>query len=247
MGPRMPFLAAGALWTAGCAIHTPERATTRFVHELTGGLALSEGSPAFEKARTELHLQELSSKKKGNAALRRSASWSHKDERLALVSSNVLRDPPDRFDLRLSWDPPRGLRKGLLEKLLGAPYGTSATRDHGWVIDGGVLEYRATETETPYLVFSSPGYIRDPLDFLEAANLPHLPDLAAVRFYLERNGSVQKPPSVEQAYLESQEFEMASRDMSVVLYTSAWPRHSPYLVGIEIRLRSKSGFSAKPL
>jgi hypothetical protein len=29
-----------------------------------------------------------------------------------------------------------------------------------WVIQGGILDYRAIETETPYLLFSSAAYVR---------------------------------------------------------------------------------------
>jgi hypothetical protein len=246
MNLRVLFVAAGGLWTAGCAIHTPEHATTLFIHALNAGLATSDGTPAFEKARMDLRLKKLPAKNAGKVALRKSASWSHGKQHLELVSSNILQDPPDRFDLRLSWYPPRRLRTGLLEELLGAPYGTSATWDNGWVIHGGMLEYRAVETETPYLVFSSPGYTRDPLDFLEAADLPHLPSLASVRSNLERNGAMPNPLRAEEGYLQAQAFDLQARNLSVVLYSSADPRHPEYLVGIEIRLPGRGGLPPEP-
>jgi hypothetical protein len=142
---------------------------------------------------------------------------------------------PNRFDLRLAWYPVRPLRAGLLERELGTPYGTTATGDNGWIIGGGLLEYRVTETETPYLLFSSPAYIHEPLDFIEASELPHLPSLASVRLRLERNGSAPSPGRFEDAGIESQEFHLAS-GVAVTLYSEMRPPHSPYLVGLAISL-----------
>lgn len=122
-----------------------------------------------------------------------------------------------------------------MEGLLGTPYGLSASWDNGWIIDGGVLEYRFTETETPYLLFSSPAYIRDPLDFLEASNLPHLPSLASVNLYLELKGGVRSAARVEEAGIESQTFHLAS-GVSVTVYSGWGPKHAPYLAGLAISL-----------
>jgi hypothetical protein len=232
-----------AVLATGCALHTPERAAVRFVYDLSNGVAQSEGSLAFDRTRIDLHLTERPPKQTGGRVYRRSATWSRRKDRIGLVSSNVLRDPPDRFDLRLSWTPPRPLRTGLLEELLGPPYGRSATRDNGWVMQGGILEYRATETETPYLLFSSPGYIRDPLDFLEAASLPHLPSLASVTGYLERNGSDRSPRRVEEGGLESETFHIAN-GISITAYSGFGPQRVPYLAGLTISIASRNGTPA---
>src|SRR6185437_10800876 len=233
---RLAICLASACLTAGCALHTPERATTKFVHQLRSGLALYDGSAAFERARAGLHLPEVQSRKTASQVVRRSAMWTHDRQQLAIVSSNVLRDPPDRYDLRLSWRPSRKLRAGLLERLLGKPFGTSATSDAGWVIDGGILEYRAAETETPYLVFSSPRYVRDPLDLLESAALPHLPELSSVRSALIRDGAVASPARAEEAYLDSQQFTLAAHAASVIVYSSTGPRQTAHLTGVAVRL-----------
>jgi hypothetical protein len=232
-----------ALLSAGCALHTPERAATRFLHDLNGGIAQLEGPAAFDKARVGLRLQERPSGRTGDAIYRKSASWVRRKERIGLVSSNVLRDPPDRFDLLLSWSPPRPLRKELLEKLLGSPYGRSATWDSGWLIQSGILEYRATETETPYLLFSSPAYVRDPLDFLEAANLPGFPSLASVSRYLERNASERSPERVEEGGLQSKTFNFPGGS-SIVLYSGLGPQKVPYLAGVTISIPSTHGAPA---
>jgi hypothetical protein len=105
------------------------------------------------------------------------------------------------------------------------------------------LEYRVTETETPYLLFSSPAYIRDPLDFIEASELPHLPSLASLRLYLERNESAPSPRRLEDAGIESQEFRLAS-GVAVTLYSEMRPQHSPYLVGLAISLPTNVGATA---
>lgn len=233
---RLALSLAMACLTSGCALHTPERATTRFIHELRGGVALADGSPAFERVRARLHLKEIESKKTASQVVRRSATWKHQKQQIAIVSSNVLQDPPDRYDIRLSWYPPRKLQSGLLEQLVGPPFGTSASSDSGWAIDGGILEYRAAETETPYLVFSSPRYVRDPLDFLESAELPRLPELSSVKVALSRNGAVVAPARAEEAYLESQQFAFPPREMSVIVYSSAGPRQTSHLTGVAVRL-----------
>jgi len=207
-----------AVFITGCALHTPERAAVRFVHDIRNGVAQSEGSAAFERARVDLHLTERPPRQTRDRVYSRSAIWRRRNERIGLFSSNVLKDPPDRFDLRLSWTPTRPLRTGLLEKLLGPPYGRSATGDDGWVIQGGILEYRIRESETPYLLFSSPGYVRNPLDFLEAANLPHLPSLASVSHYLERNASEGSPRRVEEGGFESRTFQIAD-DISITVHS----------------------------
>jgi hypothetical protein len=151
----------------------------------------------------------------------------------------VLRDEPGRFDLRLAWHPVRPLRAGLLERELGTPYGRTAAGDDGWIIGGGTLEYRVTETETPYLLFSSPAYIRDPLDFIEASELPHLPSLASLRLDLERNRSAASPARSEDAGIESQEFRLAN-GVAVTLYSGTRPHRSPYLVGLSISIPSNA-------
>jgi hypothetical protein len=243
---RGASLVSIALLSAGCALHTPERAATRFLHDLSDGIAQSEGSAAFDKARVDLHLEERQPGRTGDLIYRRSASWIKRNERIGLVSSNVLRDPPDRFDLRLSWSPPRPLRKGLLEKLLGSPYGRSATWDSGWLIQGGILEYRATQTETPYLLFSSPGYVRDPLDFLEAVDLPHFPSLASVSRYLEQSASQRSPERLEEGGFESQAFNFPSGS-SIILYSGMGPQKVPYLAGVTISLPSRHGAPANAL
>jgi len=142
----------------------------------------------------------------------------------------VLKDPPDRFDLGLSWAPPRTVANTfLLEKRLGTPYGKSATKDDGWVIQGGILEVtESVRTETPYLLFSSPGYVRDPLDFLEATNLPHLPSLESISSYLERNASESSPPRVEESGFESRTFRIAKRQFNYgLLRIRIWASKSP--------------------
>ena len=237
------LLISVALLNTGCALRTPERAATRFVHDLSNDIAQSEGSPAFDRARIGLHLKERPSKQTSTGIYRRSAGWSRRNERIGLVSSNVLSDPPDRYDLRLSWSPPRPLREGLLGKLLGTPYGRSATWDNGWVIQGGLLEYRATEIETPYLLFSSPAYIRDPLDFLEAVNLPRLPSMASVSHYLEQNASLRSPGRVEEGGYESRKFSI-QHGISIILYSRSGPQKVPYLAGLAVAIPSKDGVPA---
>src|SRR5215471_3314655 len=240
---RGAFLVFIALLSAGCALHTPERAATRFVHDLNGGVAQLDGPEAFDKARVGLHLKERSSKRTGGAIYRKSASWVRRNERIGLVSSNVLRDPPDRFDLGLSWSPTRPLRKEVLKKLLGSPYGRSATWDSGWLIQGGILEYRTTQTETPYLLFSSPAYVHDPLDFLEAANLPGFPGLASASRYLEQNASERSPERVEEGGLQSKAFSF-SNGSSIILYSGLDPQNVPYLAGVRISFPGKDGVPA---
>jgi hypothetical protein len=235
--------AATALLNIGCALHTPERAAVRFVHDISNGVAQSEGSPAFDRVRIDLHLTERPSRQTSDRVYRRSATWSRRNNWIGLVSSNVLRDPSDRFDLRLSWNPPRPLRTSLLEKVLGPPYGRSATGDNGWVILGGILEYRATETETPYLLFSSPAYIRDPLDFLEAASLPHLPSLASVSRYLERNAIELLPRRVEEGGFESRIFHIAD-GISITVYSGFGPQRVAYLAGLKISIARGYGAPA---
>jgi hypothetical protein len=160
-----------------------------------------------------------------------------------LVSSNVRRDPPDRFDLRLSWSPPQQLRPGLLQSLLGTPYGVSATWDDGWIVEGGILEYRSTAIDTPYLLFSSPAYVRDPLDLLEAADLPHLPSLASVSIELERDASRQVPKQVEDSGAESKRLYMP-RGVSITVYSASGPQRADYLAGLAISLPGENGLPA---
>lgn len=244
--PRRDLRALGVaivVFQSGCALHTPERAALRFIHDLGNGIARSEGSPAFERSRVDLHLTERPPRRRNDRVYSRSATWRRRNERIGLFSSNVLQDPPDRFDLRLSWTPTRPLRTGLLEKLLGPPYGTSATGDNGWVIQGGILEYRINETDTPYLLFSSPGYIRDPLDFLEAANLPHLPSLASVIGYLAGNAREGSSRGVDEAGFQSRTFEIANR-VSVTVYSGFRPQSVPYLAGLTISLARGDGTPA---
>jgi len=83
---RGAFLVFIALLSAGCALHTPERAATRFVHDLNGGVAQLDGPEAFDKARVGLHLKERPSKRTGGAIYRKSASWVRRNERIGLVS-----------------------------------------------------------------------------------------------------------------------------------------------------------------
>ncbi|SRR5579883_415141 len=222
--------------TTGCAMHTPERSAARFLHELRNGAAQSEGRAAFQQVRARLHLKERTPASTSQV-YRKSAIWSRRREEVGLESSNVLQDPPDRFDLTLSWFPPRPLEAGLLEKLLGAPYGTSATGDNGWLIAGGIVEYRAAQTEVPYLLFSSAGYIRDPLDFLEAADLPHFPSLASVTQYLDRNARERSP--------ESRAYQLPG-GASVAVYYGIGPRKAPYLAGVMISLPGRQGIPVNP-
>jgi hypothetical protein len=240
MNPSRLLIGACALF-AGCALRTPERATSRFIRDLGKGVAQSGGSPAFERVRTDLRLKEDQSKT-SHPIYSKSASWKSRKQRIGLASSNVLRDAPNRFDLMLSWSPARTLLPGVLEGLLGTPYGKSATWDNGWIIGGGVLEYRSTETETPYVLFSSPAYIRDPLDFLEASELPHLPSLASVTQYLQGSGSVRSPSRLE-GVVESQEF-CSPAGVSVMLYSEKGPQKLPYLVGVAISIPDKASVVA---
>ncbi len=242
-GNGISLLLSAALVLPGCAVHTPERATIRFVHELNGGAARLEGSAAFESARSALNLKENRRTEASKFVFGRSANWNHKNNRIGLISSNVLRDPPERFDLRLSWSPPRRLRLGLLEGLLGRAYGISATWNNGWVIDGGILEYRITGTETPYLLFSSPAYVRDPLDFLEDRNLPHLPTLQEVSEYVERNASVHMSIHVEEYGAESKRSCMPT-GVCITVYAASGPQHVDYLEGLAISVPGKNGLSA---
>jgi hypothetical protein len=224
-----------AVLTTGCAMHTPERVAGRFINDIRNGIAQSEGSPAFDRARVDLHLTERRPEQTSNRVYSRSAARTRRHVRIGLASSNVLQDPPDRFDLRLSWAPARPLRKGLVEKLLGPPYGISATGDNGWIILGGILEYRTAETETPYLLFSSPAYIRDPLDFLEAGSLPHLPSLESISHYLERNARERLPRRVEGDGYESRAFHLAN-GLSLTVYSGIGPQKVPYLAGLTISI-----------
>ncbi len=229
-----------AVLCTGCALHTPERASLRFVHDIRNGVAKSEGSSAFDRLRMDLHLTEHPPRQVSARVYRKSANWSRGNKIIGLVSSNVLQDPPDRFDLRLVWSPPRPLRTGLLERTLGPPDGKSATGDNGWVIEGGVLEYRSDQTETPYLLFSSPAYIRDPLDFLEAANLPHLPSLESVSRYLERNTSEPSLRRTEEGGFESRTFHPAN-GVSIAVYSGIRPHGAAYLAGLTISIAGGQG------
>jgi hypothetical protein len=124
--------------------------------------------------------------------------------------------------------------------LLGTPYGVSATWDNGWIVEGGILEYRSTAIDTPYLLFSSPAYVRDPLDLLEAADLPHLPSLASVSIELDRDASRQMPKRVEEGGVESKRFYMPS-GVSITVYSASGPQHADYLAGLAISLPGKNG------
>ncbi len=232
------------LLTSGCAVHTPEGASTQFVRQLRCGAGQLEGPAAFESFRQGLRLKERTARKQtGSRVLRRSAGWNHEKERIGLVSSNLVLDPPDRFDLNLSWNPPRGLNAGLLQKLLGTPFGKSATSDDGWIVGGGILEYRAAETEVPYLLFSSRGYVRDPLDLLEAADLPHLPSLASVNQYLERNSTLGSHERAEEDGVRSKVFGMAA-GISIICYSAESVRHAPHLAGLTVAIASKDAVKA---
>ena len=215
-------------------MHTPESATRQFVRELGRSAARAQGDRAFEQTRRALHLGQG---QRTNHHM--SARWAREKDRIALVSSNVLVDEPGRFDLRVSWYPPRDLRAGLLERLLGAPMGVSATGDQAWLLDGGVLEYRTTATETPYLLFSSPGYIRDPLDFVEAVGMPRLPEPAAVDARLKSSATAESPERSEEAGIRSQRFCRAN-GVCVTRYAGAGPQSTAYLAGLSIVLPSEA-------
>ena len=232
------LLAACTLLAGGCAVRTPDRAAQQFVRQLRGGVAREAGPAAFDRMRSGLRLKERQAKPTSRPVYNRTAGWSSEQQRIGLASSNVLVDAADRFDLRLSWGPPRTLRAGLLQRLLGPAYGKSATGDDGWLLDGGVLEYRAAETGTPYLLFSSPGYIRDPLDFLEAAGLPKLPDLATVSLYQESRGAPKSAPRPEAGGVESQAFLMPA-GISITRYSAAGPRQVTYLAGLAISIPNR--------
>src|ERR1039457_919161 len=209
----LAIIAVGSIpFSAGCVFHTPERTARQLVRELNGGIG-REGPTAFEQTRLALHLKELHPTTPPSKPIyRRAAAWKHKKERIGLVSSNILVDPPDRFDLRVTWYPPRELQSELMERLLGSAYGKNITWDDCWAIGGGVLEYRRAATETPYLVYSSPGYTRDPLDLIEAAELPHLPSLDALYGYLEQSATSRSLERLEDAGLKSQDFCLVSPD-----------------------------------
>ncbi|HLJ51302.1 MAG TPA: hypothetical protein VKU01_35075 [Bryobacteraceae bacterium] len=191
------------LKVGGCAIHTPEGATRRFIIELQRGVP-QVGTKAFERTGDELHLRER--RAKGADVYRRMAGWSKGSRRIALVSSNLLRDPSETFDLRLNWTPSRQLDRNLLSKLLVAPFGLSYTGDTAWVIDGGVLEYRAFSTETPYLLYSSPGYVKDPLDLVESDKRPRMPPWNDVERYLRNAAKPVSPERTELGGVRAQEF-----------------------------------------
>lgn len=235
--PRVAALTSAiALGTlAGCAVRTPERAAVRFTHQFDRGATHSTGVAAFDQTRAALRLTENPPKQGTDPVYHKSASWSRGKLQIGLASSDILKDAPARFDLLLSWYPPRTLQPGLLEKLLGRPAGLTATWDSAWILGGGVLEYRATATEVPYLLFSSPGYIRDPLDFVESAALPRLPQLSSVTAWLDHNASGQSPKRSEIAGIESQEFQLTA-ERSITVYTAPAPDRSRYLIGLALTL-----------
>lgn len=249
----LSIIALGSIpFSAGCVFHTPERAARQLVRELNGGIG-REGPAAFEQTRLALHLKELHPTTPPSKPIyRRPAAWKHRKERIGLVSSNILVDPPDRFDLRVTWYPPRELQSELMERLLGSAYGKNITWDDCWAIGGGVLEYRRAATETPYLVYSSPGYTRDPLDLVEAAELPHLPSLDALNGYLEQSATSRSLERLEDAGLKSQDFCLVSPDrpsqprgVCITRYTRVTPQQLPYLTGVAISLTSNVAEEAK--
>lgn len=214
-------VAACAVLACGCAARTPERAASRLIRDLRSGAAAASGPDAFERVRAGLRLQEQPAKRATAAIYTRSANWNRGGERIGIVSSEVLRDAPGRFDLRLAWTPARPLRPRFLEGLLGKPWGKSGTWDDGWIVAGGMLEYRVAAGGTPYLLFSSPGYVGDPLDLMESAALPGMPDLATVNRYPAHNG------------------------ITVTPHAAVGPGKVPYLAGLTISISNRDGVEAK--
>jgi hypothetical protein len=88
------------------------------------------------------------------------------------------------------------------------------------------------------LLFSSPAYIRDPLDFLEAANLPHLPSLEFVSRYLERNTSEPSPRRIEEGGFDSRTFHIAN-GISITVYSGMGHQRAAYLAGLTISIASR--------
>lgn len=245
MSPPAAVLLICALVMTGCALHTPEGAAKRFVRALDNRIAPSPGPLAFERARVSLRLTERQPKQQAGGIFRKSAVWAGGKHGIALGSSEVLRDAPGRFDLRLSWSPPRPLHPGLVERLLGQPYGRSGTWDNGWIVGGGILEYRVTQTETPYLLFSSPAYVGDPLDLLEAVDLPRLPSLRAVRLYLQQHGVGNATQRDEGAGIRSETVH-TTEGVSLSAYSEPGPGGDPYLVGLAVSIPRKGSLRPSP-
>ena len=229
-------LLAVILFCVGCAVHSPERAAREFVRQIRRP-SPATGSSTFDQISHGLQLQEEVPKK---GVYRRSAAWVRKQNRIGLVTSNVLQDDPLRYDLRLSWAPSRLLRDGLPERLLGTPTGLSATGDSAWVLPGGgVLEYRHAGIDTPYLLYSSSGYIREPLDFVEAVDGAKLPPLGGATQLLQELAG--------QAATERTEIGFRSRrscfgaGTCVTLYVSSTRQQPDYLMGLGVTLGGVSG------
>jgi hypothetical protein len=227
---------AAILFCAGCAAHSPERAARQFLRQI-GRPAPASGSTAFDQMSHALQLRETPAKQ---GTYRRAAAWVRRQDTIHVVASNVLQDDPLRYDLRLSWTPSRLLRDGLPERLLGPPSGLSATGDSAWVLPGGgVLEYRHVGIDTPYLLYSSAGYIQEPLDFVEILGEPKLPPLAEVTKRLQ---GLAGPDVIERA-----EIGFRSRrscfgpDICVTLYVASPRRQPDYLVGLGVTAGRASG------
>jgi hypothetical protein len=216
------------VFASGCAIHTPEGATRRLVHDLHHGIPQS-GLSAFTIVQSDLHLSERPAK--STDVYNKTAGWVNAGRSIGLVSSEVLRDPPGRFDLMLTWAPRRPLQAGLLTSLLGPPSGISYSGDRAWVIGGGVLEDRVA-----YLLYSSPGYVGDPLDLVEAGDLPRMPDPEPVDQYLqqlEKSGTAERS---EIGGMKSQEFCLEVELNPCVTRYRFTAEGKPRLLGLEIKI-----------
>jgi hypothetical protein len=230
-----PLLAV-VLFCVGCAVHSPERAAREFVRQIRRP-SPATGSSSFDKLSHGLQLQEEVSKK---GAYRRSAAWVRKKDRIALVTSNVLQDDPLRYDLRLSWAPSRLLGDGLPDRLLGPPSGLSATGDSAWVLPGGgVLEYRHAGIDTPYLLYSSSGYIREPLDFVEAVDGAKLPPLAGATQRLQELAGQDATERTEMGFRSRR--SCFSAGTCVTLYVSSIRQQPDYLMGLGVTVGGASG------
>jgi hypothetical protein len=222
-----------ALACTGCAVHSPERAAREFIRQVSTP-APPTGSAAFDRTRQALQLADTPTKREGVPY--RSAAWVRKQQRLGLVTSNVLVDDPQRYDLRLSWTPSRLLRSGLMERTLGPPTGISATGDSAWVLPaGGVLEYRHVGIETPYLLYSSPGYIREPLDFVETPNAPKLPALSDAAARLR---ALAGPDFTERSEVGFRGRRSCfDAGTCVTLYVASMRGQPDYLIGLEVAIK----------
>jgi len=121
------------------------------------------------------------------------------------------------------------------ERLLGPPAGVSATGDTAWVLPGsGVVEYRHLGIDTPYLLYSSPGFIREPLDFVQTIDGAKLPTLTEATKRLQALGAPE-PTERSEIGFRSRRFCIGA-DACVTLYVTSARQRPDYLIGLGLTL-----------